>query len=113
MSSDQTPGPSTDQEHLARHDRLGLALLLFAAAVLRTAWVARPIAYVVAASPIWCRAGWSSPRGFSATHTILILVAWVLSLGWMIWLVVVAWRMQDSEARRLSDEGVRHSMGRV
>jgi hypothetical protein len=37
-------------------------------------------------------------EGFSPTHTILIVLAWVLTLAWMIWLVVVAWRMQDSEA---------------
>jgi hypothetical protein len=29
-------------------------------------------------------------RGFSRTHTILILLAFVLSFAWMIWLVVVA-----------------------
>jgi hypothetical protein len=33
--------------------------------------------------------------GFSGTHTTLILVAWVLSLAWMVWLVVVAWRMHE------------------
>jgi hypothetical protein len=36
------------------------------------------------------------------THTILILAAWVLSVAWMIWLVVVAWRVRDSEPRRLA-----------
>jgi hypothetical protein len=35
-------------------------------------------------------------EGFSRTHTILIVLAWVLTLAWMIWLVVVAWRMRDS-----------------
>jgi hypothetical protein len=46
--------------------------------------------------------GWVvGAEGFSATHTILILVAWVLTLAWMIWLVIVAWRMQESEARPL------------
>jgi len=39
--------------------------------------------------------------GFSATHTVLILVAWVLTLAWIIWLLIVAWRMQESEARPL------------
>jgi hypothetical protein len=37
-------------------------------------------------------------EGFSGTHTTLILVAYVFSLAWMIWLVVVAWRMPDSTA---------------
>jgi hypothetical protein len=26
-------------------------------------------------------------------------VAWALTLAWMIWLVVVAWRMRDSDAK--------------
>jgi len=29
-------------------------------------------------------------------------LAWVLSLAWMIWLVVVAWQMQNAESRRLT-----------
>jgi hypothetical protein len=50
--------------------------------------------------------GWVvGSEGFSGTHTILILLAWALSLAWMIWLAVVAWRMQDSEARRLAADG--------
>jgi hypothetical protein len=47
--------------------------------------------------------GWVvGSEGFSETHTTLILVAWALSLAWMIWQVVVAWRMRDSDARRLA-----------
>jgi hypothetical protein len=84
------------------HDfALGLALLLFSAGV---AWVSRPIAYLMGLSGItYLVQGWVvGSEGFSGTHTILILLAWVLSLAWMIWLVVVAWRMQDSEARSLA-----------
>jgi hypothetical protein len=84
---------------------LGLALLLLAVAVVRTAWVPRPIAYLIGLSGLtYLVQGWVvGSEGFSGTHTILILVAYVFSLAWMIWLVVVAWRMQDSEARRLAD----------
>jgi hypothetical protein len=87
---------------------LGLALLLLAAAVVRTAWVARPIGYLMGLSGLtYLVQGWVvGSQGLSQTHTILILLAWALSLAWMIWLVVVAWQMQDSEARRLADEGV-------
>jgi hypothetical protein len=42
--------------------------------------------------------GWVvGSEGFSRTETIAIVLAFVLDLAWMIWLVVVAWRMQDSE----------------
>ena len=86
---------------------LGLALLLFAAAVGRTAWVPRPIAYLMGLSGLaYLVQGWvAGSEGFSPNAPIAIVLAWVLSLVWMIWLAVVAWRMQDSEPRRLADEG--------
>ena len=83
------------------HDfALGLALLLFAVAVLRTAWIPQAIAYLMGLSGLtYLVQGWVvGSEGFSGTHTILILLAWAFSLAWMIWLVVVARRMQDSEA---------------
>jgi hypothetical protein len=75
---------------------LALALLLFAAAVVRTAWVPRPIAYLMGLSGLtYLVQGWLvGSEGFSQTVSIAIVLAWVLSLAWMIWLVVVAWRMQ-------------------
>ena len=83
---------------------LGLALLLFAVALVRTPGLPRPIGYLMGLSGLaYLVQGWVvGSQGFSGTHTTLILVAWVLSLAWMIWLVVVAWRMQDLEARRLA-----------
>jgi hypothetical protein len=43
--------------------------------------------------------GWVvGSEGFSQTMSIAIVLAWVLDLAWMISLVVVAWRMQVSEA---------------
>jgi Domain of unknown function (DUF4386) len=76
---------------------LGLALLLFAAAVVRTAWVPRPIGYLMGLSGLTCLVqGWVvGSEGFSQTESIAIVVTWVLSLAWMIWLVVIAWRMQE------------------
>jgi hypothetical protein len=77
---------------------LGLALLLFAAAVVRTSWVPRPIGYLMGLSGLTCLVqGWVvGSEGFSQTESIAIVVTWVLSLAWMIWLVVVAWRMQET-----------------
>ncbi|MFG2558398.1 DUF4386 family protein [Streptomyces sp. NPDC048496] len=79
---------------------LGLALLLFAAALVRTAWVPRPIAHLMGLSGLaYLVQGWVvGSVGFSRTETIAIVLAFVLDVAWMIWLVVVAWRMQDSEA---------------
>jgi hypothetical protein len=78
---------------------LGLALLLFAAAVVWAAGVPRPIAYLMGLSGLtYLVQGWVvGSEGFSGTHSTLIVLAWVLSVAWMIWLVVVARRMQDSE----------------
>lgn len=81
---------------------LGLALLLFATAVVRTVGLSRPIAYLMGLSGLtYLVQGWViGAEGFSATHSTLILVAYAFSLAWMIWLVIVAWRMRTSEARR-------------
>lgn len=79
---------------------LGLGLLLFAVAVVRTAWVPRPIAYLMGLTGItYLVQGWVvGSEGFSQTMSIAIVVAWVVGVAWMIWLVVVAWRirLQDS-----------------
>jgi hypothetical protein len=87
---------------------LGLALLLLAAAVVRTAWVPRPIAYLMGLSGlVFLAQGWVvGSEGFSPTMSNAIVLAEVLDVGWMIWLVVVASRMQDSEPRWLADQRV-------
>jgi hypothetical protein len=77
---------------------LGLAVLLLAAAVVRTAWVPRPIAYLMGLSGLaYLVQGWVvGSEGFSQTESIVIVLAWVLGVAWMIWLVVVAWRMHET-----------------
>src|SRR5437763_4379624 len=84
---------------------LGLALLLFAAAVVRTAWVPRPIGYLMGLSGLTCLVqGWGGGAfGCSQSEAIGIVVTRVRSPAWNIWLVVVACRMQASGPRRLSD----------
>jgi hypothetical protein len=83
---------------------LGLALLLFAAAVMRSVGLSRPIAYLMGLSGLtYLVQGWVvGAEGFSGTHSTLILVAYAFSLAWMIWLVIAAWRRHDSQAHRLA-----------
>lgn len=77
-------------------------MLLIAAAIVGAAGFPRPIAYMMGLSGLtYLVQGWVvGSEGFSDTHTILILVAWALTLAWMIWLVVVAWRMPGSDTSR-------------
>jgi hypothetical protein len=80
---------------------LGLAVILFAVAVVRTAWIPRMIGYLMALSGLTDLVqGWvAGSEGFSETHTIAIVLAEVLNVAWMIWLVVVAWRLRNSQQR--------------
>lgn len=87
------------------HDfALGLALLLCAAAVARTASIPQPIAYLMGLSGLtYLAQGWVvGSEGFSPSGSVAIVLAWVLDLVWMIWLVVVAWRTPESERYRPS-----------
>ena len=86
---------------------LGLALLLFAVAVFRTAWIPRPIAVLIGlAGCAFLWQGWLvGTEGFSAMMSNAIVLAEVLDVIWMAWLAVVAWRMRPEEPRRLADEG--------
>jgi hypothetical protein len=78
---------------------LGLALLLFAATVVKTPWVPRPIAYLMGLSGlIYVFQGWvAGADGFTRTHDVAIVVSWVVNLAWIVWLMVVAWRAHDLE----------------
>jgi hypothetical protein len=78
---------------------LGLALLLFAVAVVRTAWVPRPIAFLIGLSGLaFLWQGWVvGVEGFSPMMSNAIVLAEVLDVVWMVWLLVVAWRMPASE----------------
>jgi Domain of unknown function (DUF4386) len=79
---------------------LGLALLLLAAAVVRTAWLPWPMGVSIGLSGLaYLVQGWVvGSEGFSNSESIPIVAAFVLNVAWMLWLVVVAWRMPDSEA---------------
>lgn len=78
---------------------LGIALILFGAAVPRPGRIPRAIGYLIGLSGLaYLAQGWvGETEGFSRTHTLAIVCAYVLDLAWMIWLLVVAQRMPDSE----------------
>lgn len=84
---------------------LGIALLLVAVAfaVARPAAVPQPISYLMGLSGLtYLAQGWVvGTQGFSRTDTILILLAWVVSVAWMIWLAVVARRHPVDEPKPL------------
>jgi len=78
------------------HDvALGLALILFTVTIAQSASIPRPIAYLMGLSGLtYLVQGWVvGSQGFSQTESMLIVLAWVLSVAWMIWLLVVARRI--------------------
>jgi hypothetical protein len=85
---------------------LGLALLLFAAAVVRVVWAPRPIAFLMGLSGlVFLAQGWVvGSEGFSPMMSNAIVLAEVVDVVWMIWFVAVAWRRPYAEPR-MADEG--------
>ncbi len=84
---------------------IGLAVLLFAVAVMRTAWLPRPIALLMGlAGLVYLVQGWAAgAEGFPPTESLTIVLDEVLNVVWMTWLLVVAWRMKppiEASARR-------------
>jgi len=77
---------------------LGLAVLLFAIAIVRTPWLPRSLVYPMGLSGLaYLVQGWlAGSEGFSHSHEIGIISAEALNIVWMIWLVFVAWRMHDA-----------------
>lgn len=79
---------------------LGLAVLLFAFAVLRKPQVPRPIPYLMGLSGLtYLVQGWTAgTQGFSQTHSTGIILAEVLNAIWMTWLLLVALRRPRRES---------------
>jgi hypothetical protein len=81
---------------------IGLALLLFAATFVLTTVVPRVIAYLMGISGLiyWVQGWVVGSQGFSSTHNVAIIVTEVISLAWMIWLAVFAWRSIEERSSR-------------
>ncbi|CDX22174.1 conserved membrane hypothetical protein [Mesorhizobium sp. ORS 3324] len=73
---------------------MGLALLLFAAALARTAWIARPAGWLMGLCGLaYLAQGWvAGTQGFTLAQSVAIVLSWGLGLAWMIWLAVAARR---------------------
>lgn len=71
------------------HDyALGIAFVLAGVALARTALLARPIAYLAGLTGVaYLLQGWElGVTAFSHGHSMLIVLAWLLSIVWMPWL---------------------------
>ena len=77
---------------------LGLALILLGVAIALNTGIPRPIGYLMGLSGVayFAQGAVVGSDGFSGTHDALIVVAWVLSAAWIIWLLIFAVRLRDS-----------------
>jgi hypothetical protein len=77
---------------------LGIALVLFAVAIVWTGRVSRPIGYVMGLSGIasFVVAWQIGVDGFGASTQNALSVWAALLLVWIVWLLIVAWRMRQS-----------------
>jgi hypothetical protein len=77
---------------------LGLAFVLFAIVIVWTVRTPRAIGLLMALSGLaYLVQGWVvGTEGFSAANSIPTLVGIIATLVWSIWLLISAWRMQES-----------------
>lgn len=76
----------------------GLALVLFAIAIVWTARIPRPIGYFIGLNGLASIVlGWVvGAEGFTTTTNIVFSLSAFSLLVWMIWLLIVAWQMRKS-----------------
>jgi hypothetical protein len=75
----------------------GLAMVLFAIVIVWTARVPRPIGYLMGLSGLaWLVTGWVVGTEGFGPHAVPMDIGEVFLLAWIIWLLIVAWRMKES-----------------
>ena len=77
-------------------------MLLFSATAVRTAWLSRPIPYLMRLSSLayWAQGWTAGSEGFSSTHVMGIEAAEVVNVIRAIWLLAAAGRISDAIAVR-------------
>jgi hypothetical protein len=81
---------------------LGITFLLFAVVIVWKAGIPKPIGYLMGLSGIaYLAQGWVLGfEGFSPTHGLAQLPAYVFILAWIIWLAVTAFRLKETAESR-------------
>ncbi len=76
----------------------GLALVLLATTIVWTARITRPIGYIMGLNGLASIVqGWViGTEGFSVTNGVTYDISGLATIVWMIWLLIVAWRMKES-----------------
>ncbi len=77
---------------------LGVALVLFAIAIVWTARLPRPIGYLMGLSGLaWLALGWLvGSAGFTSARAVPGYVSFFAGLAWMVWLLIVACGTKES-----------------
>ena len=90
---------------------LGLTFILFAAAIVWTARVPRPIGYLMGISGLaYLAQGWIlGTAGFSETNGVPTLLGILSVIGWSIWLLYFAWRTRESTRSPSGQPGFAHA----
>ena len=80
----------------------GVGLVLFAAVIVATGRIARPIGYLMAVSGLaYFAQGWViGAEGFSANNTLPTLAGIVSVVLWTAWLLIVTWRLKEPVEER-------------
>jgi hypothetical protein len=83
---------------------MGLTLLLLAAVIARVTWIPRLLAYLIGLSGLaYLAQGWmAGTEGFTPAQSVAIVLGWVLSLTWMIWLLLVSFAPQSGLTRSIA-----------
>ncbi len=87
----------------------GLALVLYAAAIIGTARIPRPIGFLMALSGLaFVVSGWQvGTGGFNSAETLTNYTGYTALFVLIVWMLVVAWRSKESAPAAASTQAAR------